>query len=69
MQDILYFVNQMFNLRSLTILCSFARKNLLLLEAARNDLIEWLKHHLPSTCTITIENASFAFYYIHLWIR
>jgi hypothetical protein len=66
-ENIIYLVNKMINLRTLNMKCledKYFRQSGILI---RNELIEWLKQHLPSTCVITRRED--AVYCIHIWIR
>ncbi|CAF4225264.1 unnamed protein product [Rotaria sp. Silwood2] len=78
-ESIIYFVKKMINLRSLNVRCEDEKyhKRLAIVKKGNNkysdervqnkdDLIQWLKHHLPSTCLI-VRNPDLV-NYILIWI-
>ncbi|CAF1032880.1 unnamed protein product [Adineta steineri] len=65
--NILYLVNTMSNLQALNVHCEDDNWNEEEDLSTEDELLEWLRQHLPSTCTITRDT-----YYVHdilLWIR
>ncbi|CAF1150434.1 unnamed protein product [Adineta steineri] len=65
--NVLYLVNTMPNLQALNVHCEEDNWNEEEDLSTEDELVEWLRQRLPSTCTITRDT-----YYVHdilLWIR
>ncbi|CAF3665333.1 unnamed protein product [Rotaria sordida] len=66
--NILEFINTMPKLRTLSIRCKNDKMNSYELSEANEDLIEWLREHLPSTRAYSINRSLYNISHINIWI-
>ncbi|CAF1304983.1 unnamed protein product [Adineta steineri] len=65
--NVLYLINNMSNLRSLTFQCKDDKGPQKILPSIDDELIQWFDQHLPRTCSISRNKTQSSI--IHVWIR